>query len=143
MTAQEIFNKVATHLLTQRARSLTNLPETAEIPACNYRGAEGRACAVGCLIPDEMYSPDMDISDPFSGYNGTGVASLLGRFPDLKPRLLPSGLSERAGLDFLTELQYLHDSVEPDIWGKGLRELAVRWGLDASILLEVFPAGNA
>ena len=47
---QEVFDRVASHLLTQSARSL--LPDGS---GCAYRGANGRMCAVGCLIADYEY----------------------------------------------------------------------------------------
>ena len=46
---QELFDKIATHLLTQGARSENSLGK------CLYRGEFGRKCAVGCLISDEEY----------------------------------------------------------------------------------------
>lgn len=49
--AQEIFNKVATHLLTQGKRSV------ASDGSCMYRGPEGTKCAIGCLIEDDEYHP--------------------------------------------------------------------------------------
>ena len=56
MEAQEIFDTVATHLLKQGRRAVNP-----DIPhMCHYRGANGTACAVGVLIPDEVYDPMME-----------------------------------------------------------------------------------
>lgn len=52
-SAQEIFNKVAAHLLTQGRPAR-------EEDRCRYRTTNGLSCAVGCLIPDELYSPSFE-----------------------------------------------------------------------------------
>ena len=51
MTEQEIFDTVLTHLREQGEAAAT------DDGSCQYRGARGTACAVGCLIPDELYDP--------------------------------------------------------------------------------------
>ena len=51
MTEQEIFDTVLTHLREQGEAA------TSAGGSCRYRGANGTACAVGCLIPDELYDP--------------------------------------------------------------------------------------
>lgn len=67
-TEQQVFDKVATHLLTQRACSLMSEEDKARLhenPAstaaiCAYRGKNGLKCAVGVLIPDEVYADNME-----------------------------------------------------------------------------------
>ena len=51
MTEQEIFDTVLTHLREQGKAAAT------DDGGCRYRDADGTACAVGCLIPDELYDP--------------------------------------------------------------------------------------
>lgn len=51
MTEQEIFDTVLTHLREQGKAAATDDGD------CKYRGTRGTACAVGCLIPDELYNP--------------------------------------------------------------------------------------
>jgi hypothetical protein len=58
MEAQEIFDTVAKHLFTQGCRSIEVDDEGEEY--CLYRGPEGRMCAVGVLIPDELYRKSME-----------------------------------------------------------------------------------
>jgi hypothetical protein len=48
-TAQQVFDQVARHLLTQGRQA-----RNAE--ACAYRGSEGTMCAAGCLMSDEEYA---------------------------------------------------------------------------------------
>ena len=90
MEAQEIFDTVATHLLKQGRRAVN--PDIPEM--CHYRGAGGTACAVGVLIPDEVYDPMME---------GRTVIGLLSH-PGFK---LPRWLWNNETL--LIELQDVHD----------------------------------
>jgi hypothetical protein len=53
MTLQETFDKVCVHLLTQLQKSV--FLDSNGSMACAYRGPNGLKCAVGCLIPDELY----------------------------------------------------------------------------------------
>ena len=89
MTRQEIFNKVADHLLTQ-GRVATS---STTLPTCAYRSTDGATCAVGCLIPDELYVPEME---------NKSVYTLLWYFPDL-----PDYLHTNSRL--LKSLQTIHD----------------------------------
>ena len=53
---QEVFDRVARHLLTQRRKSMI---ERSAGPVCAFRGVDGTKCAIGCLIPDQY---DLDKS---------------------------------------------------------------------------------
>lgn len=46
------------HLAKQRAKSSVTLINGQEV--CRYRGEDGMMCAVGCLIPDDKYDPEME-----------------------------------------------------------------------------------
>ena len=59
MNMQEIFDTVVTHLYTQKKRAYDM-----EF-GCAYRTKDGLKCAAGVLIPDELYSSDME-RKPFS-----------------------------------------------------------------------------
>jgi hypothetical protein len=54
MNAQEIFDKVVTHLRTQGKQAKNTSDD------CVYRRPNGLMCAVGCLIPDELYDPALE-----------------------------------------------------------------------------------
>lgn len=54
MTDQEIFNTVVRGLRGQ------GWQRSVEGGSCRYRCDDGRKCAVGHLIPDERYSPDLE-----------------------------------------------------------------------------------
>ena len=88
MNSQEIFDKVAVHLLTQ-PRSLTG-----NGGGCMYRGDNGTKCAVGCLIPDNEYDPSIEglfMND-----------RLIGKVPSFR------GMTEEQ-IYMLRELQRIHD----------------------------------
>jgi hypothetical protein len=68
-------------------------------PRCVYRNGAGLSCAVGCLIPDDLYVPEMDQVD--------GLRWTVGRVAEAL------GLGRHAGL--LSELQKVHD----DYYDKG------------------------
>lgn len=123
MEAQEIFDKVATHLFTQGCRSAPNPKDTAG--ACLYRGPNGTSCAVGVLIPDEIYAQEME---------GVTITNLLDEEDnDWK---LPSWMHENEGL--LIFLQNAHDF--PGNWKStadmqwALRNVAKSCRLSADVL---------
>ncbi len=111
LTRQEIFTKVKTHLLKQGKKSWL-------FGACAYRGEDGTSCAVGCLIPDELYSPNLE---------GEGVTSPA--FDLLFER--SSGWNVHfTHRDLLLKLQYIHDNHPPRCWAMSLSRLAEQEGFD-------------
>lgn len=118
MTLQEVFDKVARHLLTQGQRSI--LRETGR---CAYRGDEGCMCAVGVLIADEHYHPKLED-------NSVGEWHV-------QQALRSSGIeTDTKTLLVLAELQHIHDQRNLKEWRECLQALAVREGLDTSALTE-------
>lgn len=124
MNKQEIFNRVATHLLTQNAKS----NELENPTVCLYRGANGTSCAIGCLITDEAYSVDLE---------GHGSAS-----STIRKALACSGIEMDAmsydidvisydtDVELLRDLQYIHDAYEVIRWREKLVEIAEKHGLE-------------
>lgn len=55
MTEQEIFDKVWNHFVVNKAPQSRSSKKL-----CRYRGPNGEMCAVGLLIPDEIYSKKME-----------------------------------------------------------------------------------
>ena len=100
MTEQEVFDKVAPHLLTQQVAAYGPNPnpgDESQGKSCLYRGPNGTMCAVGCLIPDEVYNPVME---------GSGVENLLDAYEEELPDLVPH-------VDLLVRLQAVHDRYMP------------------------------
>ena len=54
-TAQEVFDQVSSHLLTQMKKSIN--PKNPSL--CVYHADSGLKCAAGCLISDDEYTPRM------------------------------------------------------------------------------------
>ena len=121
MTPQEIFDTVAKHLFTQGCRSA----ELDEDPhsACLYRGPEGRMCAVGVLIPDELYNTDMEFQN---------AAYLVGKVGSPFPEWM------KANENLLHSLQISHD--RPHHWlnseamRERLRVVAGHYDLSSAVL---------
>jgi hypothetical protein len=118
MTNQEIFDTVALHLIKQGKQSID-----AAKGMCLYRGPNGLKCAVGCLIPDEVYDPSME---------DECIKALINRYD---------------ALDFLEfntllllELQIAHDKEPPEdqTWMDAvilrLRKIAEYFKLSAKVL---------
>lgn len=110
---QQTFDSVARHLRSQGRASV--MPDRPEDGA--YRGRDGCKCSAGCLIPDVMYSAEME---------GRSVA-------DDQP---PGEALTRLGHDLylVLQLQLLHDGLI-ETWSPigisiGLKEIAYSFGLD-------------
>ena len=117
LSRQEIFDKVASHLLTQGKQS-TDLDGN-----CLYRRADGLKCAIGCLIPDELYDVEME---------GADIAMLAERIPGT---LKAIGLSP-VDFNYAGSLQLIHDSYSPEHWVAQLYRMARDFGLKDSVLKE-------
>lgn len=112
MTPQEVFDKVAKHLLTQKKAAL------ASNGSCQYRTASGLSCAVGCLIPDDVYVISME---------NKAARSFLDEHGDDVPELVPHRR-------LLLSLQLVHDHSPPSIWASRLQETAHNHGLNDGII---------
>ena len=89
---QELFNKAVAGLASQGFEASVDTDGT-----CQYRGPNGKRCAVGWLISDASYSPEMEGKTPEkSGYKAAAA---------MFEALFPSA-AERT---FLTNLQACHD----------------------------------
>lgn len=117
-TAQEVFDTVACHLLTQGRRS------TSRRGLCRYRGEDGLRCAIGCLIPDELYD---------SSIEGLGVRLAVGS-TSLYTILEEVGVVEH--LNLLSALQAVHDDRAAEGWWLELVEVAEWFGLSTQVLDE-------
>jgi len=115
---QEIFDYVTPLLFAQGERSMLEGGTT-----CAYRGVDGMRCAVGFLIPDELYS---------YGLEGKSAMDV-----DITKRLNNViTTDDDLGL-FLTDLQDVHDG-----WTSGekadlfyrFQNLAINYKLDRTVL---------
>ena len=109
---QAIANTVFAHLRKQGRRAVDKVRDV-----CVYRTADGLKCAVGCLIPDELYD---------KGIEGAGMSLdfTSQRRWKLWDILWNIGIRAEDG-QLMEVLQMLHDSERN--WGeKGISEDAIR-----------------
>lgn len=108
MNNQEVFDQVVRHLRKQGCQSREN-------GMCQYRGPEGRKCAAGILIPDSKYRPELE------GFRvgDCGISDIF--------------LAQNINLEFLSELQYTHDTFEPTEWESRFVILAKQHNLTVPI----------
>jgi hypothetical protein len=121
MTDQEIFDRVVAHFIKQGHRSVTvdqHAPGGA-VPDCMYRAPNGDMCAIGCLIKDEAYTPELETMPAFA--------------ESVHHALEASGITVEGRAKLFDQLQYAHDYSDD---AEGLRErlvtLAYEFGLDYS-----------
>lgn len=123
MTNQEVFDHVARHLLEQGARSVQEIGGRRRPYMCNYRGARGLSCAVGCLIPDALYDPSME------GDRADDAVGPMGPHSDRFDYL-------HGAMPLLRSLQEVHDEVGPLAWKEALFRVATRHDLDPAVIKE-------
>lgn len=110
MNNQQAFDKMVTHLFTQKEKALS------PGGGCRYLAFDGLKCAVGCLIPEEEYSTSIE---------GKRVLRIAEIIPALK------GLS----IDMLSNVQAIHDNRPTHVWFNSLRDVCCRFKLDDTVLL--------
>jgi hypothetical protein len=105
MTAQQIFDYITHFLYKQGLPSYgiaaDDVARKIDMSSCLYRGPENKMCAMGCIIPDKFYLPDME---------GMDVDCLLKNFENSK------GQKEywqfvKQHRELLLALQAIHDKV--------------------------------
>ncbi len=156
MDKQAVFNTVAKHLLTQGRQAMDSGGH------CVYRGKDGLRCAIGALIPDEVYDPVIEDAtshmlviaglgreqDPACAHGGTRSPAFAAAGKGLVDAL---GITDEDALDdvvFLGNLQNIHDWAAdvaasdgraPLIayWRKLLLDFGQQHSLDTSVLDEV------
>lgn len=115
---QEIFDKIADHLLTQNSKAIRNNYGSAAYHGYSQFNPEILAqCAIGCLIPDNKYSREIE---------GFGITHLL-EFLKLK---YYNALIE----SLLSDLQNLHDHTSVDSWLYELKLIAENYELNTLVL---------
>lgn len=131
LALQEIFDRVALHLLTQGTAAVD--PGRG---MCKYRTDAGLKCAVGGLIPDDLYDPRIE-GAAVVDYT---MAEPLERDELLKETLMKIGIKGN-GFALLKSLQRIHDLEAGDfgvnhrfVWAAQLTELAEKKGLNYDVV---------
>lgn len=122
MNRQDIYTKVRTHLLKQNERA------TDEYGSCAYRGENGKKCAIGCLIPDDLYDYSFEGEGaselPQAIYDYLGV-----NYEEAIQKYSGDGGKDDGDLGFLIGLQNIHDCFDADEWEMCLGDFASAWEL--------------
>ncbi len=108
MTTQQAFTKMVKHLRKQGVQSAS----TRGRALCRYRGPNGLMCAVGCLIPDNLYKKS------FEGVAVLGLYNTLG-----------GTLFKNVSHDVLSDMQQVHDNFSPSQWEDGFERVARQYHL--------------
>ncbi|WP_233867248.1 hypothetical protein [Paraburkholderia adhaesiva] len=124
MDAQALFDHIACHLILQDCVCRHVSPD-GDV-TCLYRDAQGRACAIGAIVPDSLYAQELEGRSlgnliPFLSYTGPQAARMLAQF-----------MERHLGL--LAPLQGIHDTHPPSQWPDELSRHAWRLGLDTAAL---------
>lgn len=110
MDKEKIFSSVKSHLLLQGGKSERRISATVRNQPA-YRSDVGNdfKCAIGCLLPDELYDPD---------FEGTNIRHLLEQHEPLQNYFELSDCldTRREEINFLNALQQVHDSRDPSEW---------------------------
>lgn len=120
LNKQQVFDIVVNHLLTQNKRCATDRNE------CRYRKPDGTKCAIGSLIPDEKYNPEIE---------GSRVTNINGYYLD------HLDFSDENMMRLLEQFQGVHDTTKSEFWAENLKILAKQFNLtyngkqEASVVL--------
>lgn len=112
MDRQVVYDIIRDHLMTQQKHSRAESKIGSSL--CAYRGHGGTMCAIGVLIPDSVYHPDLE---------GEGIGLL--------PRKVQRAIGATTGgdINFLADLQLIHDCYGVEFWAEELYGFAVKQGL--------------
>lgn len=114
-TAQQLFDKAVGALLAQGKKSKEEWGVS-----CLYHGPDGAKCAVGHLIPDELFEVE---------FERTAISVILSDRPRLKQAILPCDMGTFDDEDFLSEMQSVHDACPVSNWRREFQRLARKYDL--------------
>ena len=112
MSINEIFYKVEKHLLKQNEQAKVR-------NRCKYRTSSGLSCAVGCLIPDGMYTNKIE-NRPIDDLP----------LNILEPIVGVQRYKVERKLELLNDLQEMHDNRLPEKWPSNLAGIKIEFGIN-------------
>lgn len=127
MNAQELFDTSALHMLCQGEKSTGVV---GGLESCMLHSSDGRRCAIGCLIPDHIYTATLEGSSVLDILAAAGGSNKMAdrdvRLNARQARFFSEWLEHG---DLLYELQCTHDAFSVEDWLVRLRRTAVKHGL--------------
>ena len=121
---QDIFDKIATHLLTQNAKAVEVV---GNVEKCRYRTTDGKQCAVGCLMSKEDYDPE------FEDKCVSHLVYISNWIPDICGARFVRDQGEEL-VQYLDFFRKIHDDNPPEIWLFCLEQLAYYLNLSKTVL---------
>lgn len=124
MTTQEAYERMRVYFSrpgAKRALAPGHWTDDDE-PVCVYRTPDGDACAAGCLIPDELYTPAIERSSagvlftgqvPVRNEDGAPIPGEAINIPEIAAFLADIDVK------FLDEAQHLHDRANVSYYKDG------------------------
>lgn len=128
LTEQEIYDKIVEHFAAQREPAVESDTEV----LCRYRTSNGLKCAIGALIPDEVYTADMEergVQGLFNEFKGS--MRLAGLHPDNTTLLRLLQMAHDRTVNALRDREYAN--FLPEL-AEQLRDVAAEFGLDPASL---------
>jgi hypothetical protein len=114
MKPQELFDHVVNTLFQQGKRSLKD-------QQCRFRGSDGCVCAIGSVILDSEYYPDMEGADIYDLINSYNTEDSI-----VSDRLYGLLISHTL---LLIDLQKVHVRFEVELWDQKFSAVANKHGL--------------
>lgn len=115
MTAQQVFDRSAEHLLKQQQRSTMEGGK-----GCVYRNANGLQCAAGPFVVDEI----KDTHDNNASFSAVPARYLILELQDCRDE----------HYDLIRDLQRVHDTINVCFWSYELQTVAMKHGLSSEVL---------
>ena len=121
MTNQEAFDRVCQHLAKQKERCII-------AESCRYR-LDNKKCAIGALIPDELYESNMDMRPGYGSPANLSVIRLITEYDSIRD------LFQGVNANMLYSLQIAHDtSKDLNMLKKHLYNAANQYALDPAMV---------
>ena len=114
LSPKDIYERVSKHLLTQRAVSED------DNGSCRLRSPEGRKCAIGSLVRDDVYRPELE-GVGISYYRHAQDGKLLRALFESHVNAYDPNI-----IDLLIELEEIHDYADIESWPELLAALGKR-----------------
>jgi hypothetical protein len=119
-TAQEVFDYIANHLLSQ-GEKCQEIDDVGDGSVCKYRNFNNQSCAAGCLFGPGEYKSS------FEGNNWVGLRD--------------KGIVPLSHFRLITALQKVHDNRPAHEWHKELKLVAQDFTID-TVNLDLYAKEN-
>ena len=131
MNKQEVFNKVIAHMREQRRPAVADNPDRGF--ACVYREAGGRKCAIGALIPDEVYDEAMEGRPVRHILTNMPMFEAVGKALDVAETPNTNAVGWESDVSFLSDMQFCHDNAAQisHAWKEPPSDVFMAWFEDA------------